>query len=366
MRITVDKISLEKALSVVAPAVSKKAVIPITSCVKLDFNQNILTVTGTDIENTISSPLYFESAYTEYKSVCIEFKDLFNIVKLISDLKLDLSFDDEKCILHSWNGDVVLPVINAEDFPLVPDLDKKFHTLKISYSTLVDALNKELIHVSKDELRPIMCSYCLEGKDNEINIVSIDGHSLGIVEAEYTGEDNKVIISPSILRLLKGLNIEGDITINYDSKHIEIDTSLGLIYSRCIEGTYPNYKAIVPSIDGDNYIVIDADILNNTIKSATVCASSTSNLISFDIRGTQLTITARDIDFQKLATFKLAIANVSGLELNIGFNSAKLIPILDAYEGEIRLYLSVANKPAVFVDEIKVYRQLLMPLTIKK
>ena len=137
------------------------------------------------------------------------------------------------------------------------------------------------------------------------------------------------------LNLLKNIlgGIEGIVRVEYNATNsrfswgIAPDGTIGsTLICRLIDGKYPNYEAVIPK-NNPNKLTVDAAALLGSIRRVSIYASKTTHQVRLKITGSELNISAEDIDFSNEANERLTCSYV-GEDMEIGFNSKFLAEML--------------------------------------
>lgn len=132
--------------------------------------------------------------------------------------------------------------------------DKRYTSFvfKISSEAFEYYLDKLLLSVGKDDLRPTMMGICIhKTEENEIFLVSTDANTLckiNITEyCTFKKDDRKLeyIMNVSYLKEAFDL-IEGDITVKCSSSNVFIESETLDVITKNEDGKYPNYEAVIP------------------------------------------------------------------------------------------------------------------------
>ena len=126
-----------------------------------------------------------------------------------------------------------------------------------------------------------------------------------------------------------------DVVIENNETNVRFDFSNYTLVSRLIDGKYPNYNAAIPS-NNPNKLIIDRNMLYDSVKSVAVFASQTSNQVVFRLNGNKLLIYAQDTDMATDAREELN-CNYQGEEMEIGFNANYLTEMLNNVDTEMLL-----------------------------
>ena len=67
---------------------------------------------------------------------------------------------------------------------------------------------------------------------------------------------------------------------------------------RLIDGKYPNYEAVIPK-ENPNKLTVDRASFLNSVKRVSIFSSKTTHQIRLKMAGTELNISAEDLDYRK-------------------------------------------------------------------
>src|SRR5258708_12443625 len=95
---------------------------------------------------------------------------------------------------------------------------------------------------------------------------------------------------------------------------------------RLIDGRYPNYEAVIPT-ENPNKLTVDRSAFLNSVRRVSIFSNKTTHQVRLKITGSQLQISAEDLDFSNKANERLACQN-SGEDMEIGFNPPFFADIL--------------------------------------
>ena len=138
---------------------------------------------------------------------------------------------------------------------------------------------------------------------------------------------------------------------------------------RLIDGKYPNYEAVIPKVN-PNVLTVDRISFLNSIKRVSIFSNKTTHQVKLKIAGSELSISAEDLDFSNEAKERLTCAFV-GDDLEIGFNSKFLMEMLNHIKTqEVILEMSEPNKAGILLpsgetNENEEVLMLVMPVMIR-
>ncbi len=330
MKFTVSSSALLSMLATTGKVISNKNTLPILDYFLLELNGSELTVTASDLETTLVGKLTVESVESE-GTVAAPVKQMLDSLKEFPELPLTIEVNDKNWeIKISWkSGSLSIPGASAVSYPALQQLNAERKELTMDVDLLVNGINKTIFATADDELRPVMNGIYVNLQAEAVTFVGTDAHKLVKYEAEQNGEVTAAFILPKKpANLLKSvlLKEEDDIRLSFDSKNARFELKNHTLICRLIEGTYPNYNAVIPQAN-PNKLLVDRIELMNGIKRVAVCSNPTTNLIRMDIADNKITLTAQDIDFSMSANETIA-CSYDGQPISIGFKSTFLVEIL--------------------------------------
>ncbi|NIN72701.1 MAG: hypothetical protein GTO46_12425 [Gemmatimonadetes bacterium] len=146
--------------------------------------------------------------------------------------------------------------------------------------------------------------------------------------------------------------------------HLGFRTARTEVYTRLIEGPYPNYEQVLPK-SHDKECVADRGELTAAIKRMAIIASDQTHRVRLSFGPEKLALAVQTPDLGE-AEDELPIA-YEGAPIEIGFNAQYLLEVL-RYLGsdEVKVSLSAPERPATFepVGGDQDYVCLVMPLRL--
>lgn len=277
MKLTLPRKQFLSALKVSAQGVQAKNLLPIMECLKFDLsaNSDILTITGGNEEMYIVNTCQMAEPSTSDYSMCINAKDIVDAVSSIDDDEITLSTNDEEGVVEIQykRGKLSYPFFSSDEYSVMPvgESDSK---VSISEEVLAHLINKTIKFIGNSSLYP----------QTHGVYFNVGGYADGIVECASTNAksmackvsvsdidtsgclDRSVFILPlktcqSVIKILPS-NPAADkmVDISFSEKNITVSisgaatTGIVSIFSRSIEGIFPNYNGVIPK---NNPIVIE-------------------------------------------------------------------------------------------------------------
>ena len=335
--------------------ITTNPVVPILENFLFEIAENKLTITASDLQTSMITELEIESK--ENGSIAVPARILMDTLKNLPEQPVNFTVDEETYSIEisSDNGRYKLAGENATDFPKVPSVTNDF-SIDLSSDVLARAIGNTIFSTSNDELRPAMTGVYLNLSDSNSTFVATDGHRLvRYRRVDVTSETGTAIIIPrKALNLLKATlpveNTNVSLEFNMANAFFEFD-NLKMI-CRLIDEKYPDYENVIP-VDNKNIMSIDRNEFLSSLKRIAIYANKTTHQVRLKITGSELQISAEDLDFSNEANERLSCEH-DGEDIEIGFNARFLIEMLSNLESnEIELQLSASNKAGLIIPKDK-------------
>ena len=121
-----------------------------------------------------------------------------------------------------------------------------------------------------------------------------------------------------------------------------------VLVCRLIDGKYPNYEAVIPK-KNPNKLTIDRASFLSSIRRVSIFSNKTTHQVRLSIAGSQLAVSAEDLDFANEANEKLT-CSYEGEDMTIGFNSRFLMDMLNNLTSEhVVLEMSAPNRAGIIL-----------------
>jgi DNA polymerase-3 subunit beta len=180
-------------------------------------------------------------------------------------------------------------------------------------------------------------------------------------------ESGDFIVPPKALDQIRRLfGAADEIEIARSENHLGFRCGRTFVYTRLIEGPYPNYEQVIPR-DNDRVAVLDKQALASTLRRVGVVASDQTHRVRLAFGGGNLKFTVSTPDLGE-AHDEMAVS-YDGEPLEIGFNANYLLEILKYIPtDEVRVTMKAPERAATLEpagwDDPASYLCLVMPLRL--
>ena len=259
---------------------------------------------------------------------------------------------------------------DASDFPNQPEKSGDA-SITMPSNILLKAISKTLFAAGTDELRPNLTGLFVEMKTDHVNFVATDANKL----VRFTRRDiqpqldHGFIIPKKPLNLLKTAlpNDETPVVVDYNQANVFFSFGDTELICRLLDEKYPDYGAVIPTNNNNKLNINRMDFLS-AISRISIFASKTTHQVRLKIAGTELTLSAEDIEMANEAVEKIS-CEFDGEDMEIGFNARFLKEMLSTLDGEtVQLQLSAPNRAGLLVptsqDSTEDVTMLIMPMML--
>lgn len=366
MKFIVNSSYLLKQLSQINGVITTNPVVPILENFLFEIDKSVLTVTASDLQTSMITEIAVESK--EKGNIAVPARILLDTLKNLPDQPVTFSIDEStySVEISSDNGRYKLSGENATDFPKVPPVSNDF-SAQISSDVLARAINNTIFATSSDELRPAMTGVYVNLGEKNTTFVATDGHRMvRYRRTDITSDSGSAIIIPrKALNLLKSTlpseNTEVSIDFNLSNAFFKFGTIR--MICRLIDERFPDYENVIPTQNPIKMTIGRMDLLGS-LRRIAIYANKTTHQIRLKITGSDLQVSAEDIDFSNEANERLSCEH-EGEDIEIGFNAKFIIELLGNMDtDQIRLNMSAPNKAGVIIPVEKVKNEDLLMLVM--
>lgn len=370
MKFIVSSSYLLKQLSAINGVITTNPVVPILENFLFEISDGNLTVTASDLQTSMITELQVEAK--EDGSIAIPAKILLETLRNLPEQPVTFSIDSNtySIEINSDNGRYKLAGENATDFPKIPTVSDGY-AVNISSDVLARAINNTIFATSNDELRPAMTGVYIKLDETNTTFVATDSHRLIRYRRVDVVSDmaHSMIIPRKALTLLKS-TLPSELTnvnLEFNASNAFFNFNQVKMICRLIDERFPDYENVIP-LDNNNNVVVKKDALLSSLKRIAIYANKTTHQVRLKITGSELMISAEDLDFSNEANERLSCEH-DGEDLEIGFNAKFLLEMLSNIDSdEITLRLSAPNRAGIITpnekDEEEDILMLVMPVML--
>lgn len=328
MLITVNKDTLLKAIGIADSVISSKNINTILSNCLFIVNKNSIEITATDNEIAVKTTI--DAACDKNISFTTYGKKFINILRELPDDEISIDVDESMVInLKSKNikGNYTLYGTDSNDYPKIPEI-KMDNSIEIDQAVLKEMIKKVIYAAATDSIKPVFNSiYIVSEKPGTITAIATDSRRLSMITRSIDSEafigEGIIIPLKTIHEINRLLSNTGICKISFDSNQCYFKIDNTEIFTRIVEGQYPNYKQIIPR-EYTLKSIIHTSQIHDSVKRAMIFTREPANKIVMSFNKDNLKIQANTPELGH-AEEEIEIESDSSDKLIIGINAQFLL-----------------------------------------
>lgn len=368
MKFTITREQLDEGVKAVNAAIQARPTLPVLANMLLEATGDGLRLSGTDLDIAVATTV--PASVDQEGAITLPARKLVELVRELPSSGIRFTtMGEQRVTIECGRSKFKLLGLPREEFPAFPQV-----SFADAGRTTARDLQKLVAHVafaaSTEESRPILNGVLWQLTEDRMRMVATNGHRLARMEIPIAGamaEPADLIVPPKALDQLRKLFAPDDeIEIAKSDNHLGFRSQSTVVFTRLIEGPYPNYEQVIPR-ENDKVATADRAALMAAIRRVSIVASEQTHRIrcAFGEGVCRLSGTTPDLGE---ASEEMTIT-YEGEPLEIGFNAAYLLEVLKYIPtDEVRLTFMAPERAAtaepVGWDDPASYLTLVMPLRL--
>jgi DNA polymerase-3 subunit beta len=368
MRFTISREKLQEGLSAVSASIPAKTTLPVLANILIEATEKGIRLSGTDLDIAVTTEV---AADVEMPgAITIPAKKLTEIARELPPAPVRIAAAGEQRVtLDCGRTHFKILGLPRDEFPAFPNV--RFNeSWRIRSGDLQKLISHTSFAVSTEESRPILNGVLWELKPEMMRMVATNGHRLAKMEMPIKSAGAPpcdLIVPPKALDQIRRLFPEDEeLEIAKGENHLGFRSPFTAVFTRLIEGPYPNYDQVIPR-DNNRVAIADRTALTSALRRMSIIASDQTHRIRLSFNSGMLKFSVQTPDLGE-ANDELAI-RYSGDALDIGFNANYLLEILRYIPTDVvRLTFKAPERAATLEPEgwadPASYLCLVMPLRL--
>ena len=362
MKLICSKSNLLHGVNIVSKAVPTRTTMAILECILIDASANEIKLTANDMELGIETKI--EGEIAERGVIALDAKIFSEIVRKLPDSDVTIETDASfKTTITCEKAKFNIVGKSGDDFSYIPYIERN-EPIVMSQFTLKEVIRQTIFSIADNDNNKLMTGELFEIEENDLKVVSLDGHRISIRNIELKNYSHKKVVVPGktlqeVSKILPG-SAEDEVSIFLTDNHIVFEFENTTVVSRLIEGEYFKIEQMLSS-DYETKVKINKRELLDCIDRATLLVKEGDKkpIIMNITDGTmELKINSfigsmnEDIDIAK-----------EGKDILIGFNPKFFIDALRVIdEEEVTLYMVNPKAPCFIKDDEGTFIYLILPV----
>ncbi len=371
---TISKNDLFEGLNSLQNITNKKGTLAILGNILFETTYNGLILTATDLE--VGCRLFIEAEIKEEGSLTLPSKKIFEIVRESgSDI---INIEETKnswAVITANQSTYNLAGIASDEYPSFPEFVEDTFVSFESH-VFIDLIDKVIFSIANEQENIYSLTSVLFEKEKReglsyLRMVSSDGHRLNIMEKDVSSDvdlltlqDKTLIPKRGIQELRKFCESRDFIEISFEKNQMVVREGEAVLVIRLKKGDFPQYNAIVNTVELDNKVILDRIPFLESLKRINLFTEMFFNTIQLQIENNEMILSSHNVDLGN-ATDKQTI-DYSGDKIKLGFNCRYFIETLQVMESEtVEVYIKSQNSPCLLKSERdKGFISIIMPMQL--
>lgn len=371
MKFTISSKVLAGILSRVSRATERRNTIPVLSYVKIKAGDGRIELCCTDLERN-----YAETATCNVAMPGSILVPVFDLAALLRHTPGDITLQSsslnsvaagspEVCKLEAGKLQFTLPTQSVDDWPAFAAWANDGEFI-IPATELLDMFTHVSFAISTELTRYYLNGIYMHAEDGLLKAVATDGHRMAIVQKTAPEGSEKIAGIVPRRSIQDFCNIlaknMGDVIISYSFSRMSIVADNITMSIKLIDGTFPDYKRVLPTNSGKHIWQLDPKETSANVKA--LRGGSKFSGIKIENGPSGLTLSSEDASRGTTGRAEQDAETTSTLA-EIGFQSKYLIDVAAAIHGTMHMQFEDKSSPAKITDTARPESTfVLMPMRI--
>jgi DNA polymerase-3 subunit beta len=326
MRFKITRENLQQGLAAVAASIPTRTTLPVLSNILIEAGPDSVSMSGTDLD--IAVTVRVPAEVDEEGALTVPAKKLQELARELPEHPVRVQSKGDRFELSCGRAAFKLNGMARDEFPTFPAVNFDA-SWKVRGQVLHELIRQTSFAVSTEESRPILNGVLWQMESGGMKMVATNGHRLArmTVVLEAAGQPKEdLIVPPKALQQVERLfGSDDDVEVARSENHLGFRRNGTQVFTRLIEGPYPNYEQVIPR-DNDKVAIIDRSMITQALRRMAVVASDQTHRVRLSFTSGALRFSVETPDLGE-AHEELEV-DYQGEPLEIGFNAAYLLEVL--------------------------------------
>jgi DNA polymerase III subunit beta len=353
MKFTANRAALLKAITFASSCSQGRTTLPVLNCLAFTAEFDRLSICGTNLD--LWGTAQCEANIADVGGCCIPAALISSFVKSAATGEISIEIVKQRVRVQSGKSKAEIPIMDLAELPKPQNV--KGAEIMIPADVFKSNLDQVKRAQSIDPSRQVINSVFAEFKSGKLALVATDGRRLTAVEFECAG-DGQYIVPTSVVERLLAVLESGDVKCTFGENQVRFDGSNWTIHGRLIDGSYPNWRQIIPNKIKQT-VAVPLEELVSTVRRAKVFTTDKVNCINLEFSRKSLTIRARTPEHE----FEETIEDLDAFDFKIACDATYLLDLLAGVKGEI-VNLGLIDEMSPIVIKEDTYTGVVMPMRL--
>jgi DNA polymerase-3 subunit beta len=348
MKFSIQRSHLLKPLQQVSGALGGRPTLPILGNLLLKVEDNVLSMTATDLEVELISKVTLEGDF-EAGTITVPSRKFLDICRgLPDDSVITFVLEGDRVQVRSGRSRFSLATLPANDFPNIEDWQSEVE-VSVTQAELRGLIEKTQFSMANQDVRYYLNGMLFEIDGSTLRSVATDGHRMAVSQTQL-GADfaQQQIIVPrkGVLELVKLMDApEQPVTLQIGSSNLRAEVNNFTFTSKLVDGRFPDYRRVMPQTTTKT-LEANCDELRQAFSRAAILSNEKFRGVRVNLADTEMRITANNPEQEEAE--EMLDVSFEGEAIEIGFNVSYVLDVLNTLRCEqVRISMSDANASAL-------------------
>jgi DNA polymerase-3 subunit beta len=369
--------NLQRALSQVSRSVATKTALPVLSNVLLATDEGRLRIAATNLEIGITT--WIGASIEAEGKITVDARLLNEFVNTLPNAPVQLTVEPQRMslLVQCGRDKAAINGISADDFPVIPTVGGDVFTAEVEPQVLRDMIGQVEFAAATDESRPVLAGVLTRFEEDTLTMAAADGFRLAVRADSMlrpVTEKLDVIVPARALRELSRILADQTepvrMAVTPNQSQLLVRAGETEFLSRLIDGTFPDFKQIIPREFNTRLEMAREEFLN-AVRRASYFARDNNDVVRLGVQSGEEEYAPGSIEISATAAERgnsqsFVDASVDGPELQIAFNARYLADVLGVLKnGKVMVGMNGANQAGVVRSAgSEEYTHVIMPMVI--
>jgi DNA polymerase-3 subunit beta len=353
---------LKTSVALAEKMTGKNLTLPTLHAILLIASGNSLKIRSTNL--AVGVEIEIPATIEQEGVVLVKGDILTNVINNIAVKKeVTLTLDNENISISTDNTKTIIKCLPQEEFPTLPLVEGE--SFEIKSEVLQEGIRSVYFCAATTDIKPEIASIFLYTDQDNLVFVATDSFRLAEkkIKIKQLPEISKILIPyKSIGDILRVLDVFSH-TVRVSFNRNQLSISGGGIYftTRVIDGSFPDYRMIIPKEERSKVVVIKQELLS-ILRLSTIFADKFFQVVfSIEPKNKAVSINSKNTDVG--SSISVIDAMVEGEPIEVSFNLKYFLDVFQAISGDsVSISCTEPHKPIIIKGvQDNSFLYLLMP-----
>jgi DNA polymerase III subunit beta len=277
VKLRAERTEFAEAVSWATRTVGARVTLPALSGVLLEADEGRLTCRATDLE--VAAEISLPVQIDEPGRVLLPGRLLSQLVAKFPDAPVELSGEPDRVEISCGRATFHVRGMPVEDFPSLPEPAEDAAQGVVKADAFARLVAQVARAASTDEARPVLTGVNLEATGGSLTAAATDSYRLAVRSLAWDeGVEGTALVPARALQEAAKAASEagGSLTVALEEGQVSFLFGDRRLTTRLIEGSFPNYRALLPDAH-ETSVVVDRAALVEALQRVAVVAMGQAN-----------------------------------------------------------------------------------------